>query len=85
MKTTQVFDCFAPCMYEKSPFFHCLVLESSPTTLLWVLHFLAQHFDLLGDSFKALEFINKAIEHTPTLLELLLVKAKILKVSPPLN
>ncbi|XP_063719063.1 N-alpha-acetyltransferase 15, NatA auxiliary subunit-like [Symsagittifera roscoffensis] len=55
-------------------------LETSPTTVLWVLHFLAQHYDYIGDQQKeALECINEAIEHTPTLLELLLVKAKILK------
>lgn len=51
-----------------------------PTTLLWVQYFLAQHFDYIGKQGVALEYINTAIESTPTLIELFLIKAKIFKV-----
>lgn len=51
-----------------------------PTTLLWVQYFLAQHFNYIGKQTLALEYINTAIESTPTLIELFLIKAKIYKV-----
>lgn len=51
-----------------------------PTAILWVYHFLAQHFDHLRDSKKAMEYIDKALEHTPTLIEAYMVKARIYKV-----
>ena len=51
-----------------------------PTAILWVYHFLAQHFDYLRDSKSAMEYINKALEHTPTLIEAYMVKARIYKV-----
>lgn len=51
-----------------------------PTTELWTLHFIAQHFCYLQQWEKALEFINRALEHTPTLVELYVVKGKIYKV-----
>uniref|UniRef100_A0A8C1EI55 N-alpha-acetyltransferase 15, NatA auxiliary subunit a n=1 Tax=Cyprinus carpio carpio TaxID=630221 RepID=A0A8C1EI55_CYPCA len=50
-----------------------------PTTLLWVQYFLAQHFNHIGKQTHALEYINTAIESTPTLIELFLIKAKIYK------
>ncbi|KAJ3218811.1 N-alpha-acetyltransferase 16, NatA auxiliary subunit [Dinochytrium kinnereticum] len=50
-----------------------------PSALLWVLYFLAQHFDFVKDGPKAVAYINEAIEHTPTLVELLMTKARILK------
>jgi len=50
-----------------------------PTTLLWVYYFLAQHFDYTNQPDKALHYINLAIEHTPTLVELYMVKGKIYK------
>ncbi|XP_066562716.1 N-alpha-acetyltransferase 16, NatA auxiliary subunit [Amia ocellicauda] len=53
--------------------------KEPPTTLLWVRYFLAQHFDKLGKRALALEYINAAIESTPTLIELFYVKAKIYK------
>uniref|UniRef100_A0A8C1MLZ4 N-alpha-acetyltransferase 15, NatA auxiliary subunit-like n=1 Tax=Cyprinus carpio TaxID=7962 RepID=A0A8C1MLZ4_CYPCA len=53
--------------------------EEPPTTLLWVQYFLAQHYDQIGQHTKALEYINAAIESTPTLIELFLIKAKIYK------
>uniref|UniRef100_A0AAQ6AKR7 N-alpha-acetyltransferase 15, NatA auxiliary subunit a n=1 Tax=Amphiprion ocellaris TaxID=80972 RepID=A0AAQ6AKR7_AMPOC len=53
--------------------------EEPPTTLLWVQYFLAQHFDFIGQPNVALEYINAAIDSTPTLIELFLIKAKIYK------
>ncbi|XP_015480603.1 N-alpha-acetyltransferase 15, NatA auxiliary subunit [Parus major] len=53
--------------------------EEPPTTLLWVQYYLAQHYDKIGLPSLALEYINAAIESTPTLIELFLVKAKIYK------
>ncbi|KAJ3307506.1 N-alpha-acetyltransferase 15, NatA auxiliary subunit [Blyttiomyces sp. JEL0837] len=50
-----------------------------PTALLWVLYFLAQHFDYVRDGKKAMEYIDEAIKHTPTMVELLMTKARILK------
>ena len=52
----------------------------APTVLLWTLYFLAQHYDQLRNMEKALEYVNRAVEHTPTLIELFIIKAKILKV-----
>ncbi|EAS00294.2 NMDA receptor-regulated protein (macronuclear) [Tetrahymena thermophila SB210] len=51
----------------------------SPCCLLWNYMLLAQHFDRVNQLTKALEYVNLAINHTPTLIELYLVKAKIYK------
>lgn len=48
--------------------------------LLWTYYYASQHYDFLGDTTKALEYINTAIEHTPTLIELFIVKGRIYKV-----
>lgn len=54
--------------------------EDEPSsTLLWVFHFLAQHYDRLRKYDRALEMIEAAIEHTPTAVECYLAKAKILR------
>lgn len=55
--------------------------EEPPTTLLWVQYFLAQHYDMIGQQTLSLDYINAAIESTPTLIELFLIKAKIYKVT----
>ncbi|KAH9373691.1 hypothetical protein HPB48_018664 [Haemaphysalis longicornis] len=49
------------------------------TALLWTYYFAAQHYDYLGCTAKALDLINAAIEHTPTLIELFVAKARIYK------
>lgn len=49
------------------------------SALLWTLYFMAQHYDHLRDTTKALEYINAAIEHTPTLIELFVTKGRIYK------
>ena len=51
----------------------------SPTTLLWTYYFLSQHCDHTGDYQMALDLVNTAIDHTPTLIELFLLKGKIYK------
>ncbi|GLD99136.1 hypothetical protein PINS_up007854 [Pythium insidiosum] len=51
----------------------------SPTVLLWTWYFAAQHFDRLGDHAKAMTFIDRCIEHTPTVLDFYQRKARILK------
>lgn len=49
------------------------------TALLWLLYYMAQHYDFLGDWKKALAIVDEAIEHTPTLIELFMLKGKIFK------
>ena len=46
---------------------------------IWVYYFSAQHFDILGNAEKALEYINKAIKLTPSVVEFYMVKSRILK------
>ncbi|KAK9476379.1 NMDA receptor-regulated protein 1-domain-containing protein [Lipomyces japonicus] len=55
------------------------VKNETPTTWLWVVYYLAQHYSKLDKADIALEYIEKAIAHTPTLVELHMTKAKILK------
>ncbi|KAE9543854.1 hypothetical protein AGLY_001978, partial [Aphis glycines] len=49
------------------------------SALLWVYHYLAQHYDYLNDIQKALTYIDMAITHTPTLIELFVTKGRIFK------
>jgi len=44
--------------------------EEAPTVFLWVLYFLAQHRDMLGDQDGALKLIDEALKHSPTLVDL---------------
>ena len=50
-----------------------------PSVFIWIYYFASQHYDILGESEKALEYINKAIKSTPSVVEFFMVKAKILK------
>ena len=52
---------------------------SIPTVFIWVYYFASQHYDILGESEKALKYINKAIKSTPSVVEFFMVKSKILK------
>jgi len=58
-------------------------LEDKPaepaSAILWTYFYLAQHYDFLKDYSKALHYINLAIEHTPTLIELFVCKGRIYK------
>lgn len=47
--------------------------------LLWTYYFLAQHYDFLQDTEKAIFYIDAAIDHTPTLIELFVCKGRIYK------
>ncbi|KAF9128228.1 N-alpha-acetyltransferase 16, NatA auxiliary subunit [Mortierella sp. 14UC] len=60
-------------------FDHSGAVVEPPTALLWTLYFLAQHFDYKRETEQALGYINRAIEHTPTLVELYMAKGRILK------
>ena len=53
--------------------------ELEPTTYLWTLYFLAQHYSYLSRHSKALDLLSVAIEHTPTLPELHMLRGKVLK------
>lgn len=53
--------------------------SENKTNILWVYYYLAQHYDYLGQYDKALEYIELANDHTPTLIELLTLKGKVYK------
>ncbi|XP_073292059.1 N-terminal acetyltransferase A complex auxiliary subunit NAA15-like [Primulina huaijiensis] len=53
--------------------------KEPPPTLLWTLFYLSQHYDRRGLYDIALKKIDEAIEHTPTVIDLYLVKSRILK------
>ncbi|KAH7098643.1 N-terminal acetyltransferase A, auxiliary subunit [Auriculariales sp. MPI-PUGE-AT-0066] len=50
-----------------------------PSTYLWSLYFLAQHWSKLGNQPRALDLIDTALAHTPTLPELYTFRGRILK------
>lgn len=52
-----------------------------PSSYLWSLYYLAQHYSLLGDSSRALAYIDAAIAHSTTMPELHMVRARVLKRS----
>ena len=54
-------------------------VSPDPSYYLWTLYFLAQHYSSLGQHEKALEILHIAMEHTPTLPELYMTKARVLK------
>ena len=51
--------------------------EQDPTVYLWLNYFIAQHYKFKGDVTNALKYVDAAIAHTPTLLELYTLKGKI--------
>ncbi|EYU21564.1 hypothetical protein ABFS82_09G099700 [Erythranthe guttata] len=53
--------------------------KEPPSTLMWILFYLAQHYDRRGQYGIALTKIDEAIEHTPTVIDLYSVKSRILK------
>lgn len=57
------------------------VTHEAPTSYLWTLYFLAQSYDQRRKLDKATQMIDEALQHTPTLVELHLTKARILKHS----
>lgn len=55
------------------------VNSAPPTTYLWILYYLAQHYSYLGQHSHSLSLLDEAISHTPTLPELHACKARVLK------
>ncbi|KAM1822990.1 hypothetical protein ACFX13_025647 [Malus domestica] len=55
------------------------VEKEPPSTLLWALFLLAQHYDRRGQYDMALSKIDEAIEHTPTVIDLYSAKSRVLK------
>jgi len=55
------------------------MVKEAPTCLLWTYYYVAQQYDFHGDYKTALELVNRAIDHTPTLIELFTLKGKIYK------
>ncbi|KAL9934073.1 hypothetical protein V8E36_007155 [Tilletia maclaganii] len=53
--------------------------QESPSSLLWVLYFLAQHYSSIQNGAAALDAIDAAIAHSPAMPELYLTRARILK------
>jgi N-alpha-acetyltransferase 15/16, NatA auxiliary subunit len=53
--------------------------RESPACLVWLYHFLAQHFDFLKNYEMALHYVNLAMEHTPTITDLYVTKGRIYK------
>uniref|UniRef100_A0A2P2HYW5 N-alpha-acetyltransferase 15, NatA auxiliary subunit-like n=1 Tax=Hirondellea gigas TaxID=1518452 RepID=A0A2P2HYW5_9CRUS len=53
--------------------------EKEPACILFVLMFLAEHHSHHGESEKALSLLQRALDHTPTLIELYIIKGAILK------
>ncbi|KAG1048725.1 hypothetical protein G6F43_008907 [Rhizopus delemar] len=64
---------------EKDGTFGSGLGKEPPTALLWCWYYLAKHYDYHKQFEKALEVINKAIMHTPTVVELYMTKGRILK------
>jgi N-alpha-acetyltransferase 15/16, NatA auxiliary subunit len=52
-----------------------------PTNYLWTLYFLTQHYSCISQPIKALSLLDIALTHTPTLPELHMCKARVLKRS----
>lgn len=53
--------------------------DEPPTTYLWTLYFLAHHYSYISQHTRSLELLDEALAHTPTLPELLMLKARVLK------
>jgi len=68
--------------YDKDPTGVCFDgsgIPENPATIMWTFYFIAHHYDILNNFQKANEFIEKAIAHTPTVVELYLCHARIRK------
>uniref|UniRef100_H2Y7M2 N-alpha-acetyltransferase 15, NatA auxiliary subunit n=1 Tax=Ciona savignyi TaxID=51511 RepID=H2Y7M2_CIOSA len=70
---------YIACLEEHSKFAEDDEETEPPTTLLWAWYFYAQHLDHIHEYERALELINQSLDHTPTLIELHVLKAKVLK------
>lgn len=54
-------------------------VKEPPSTLLWIMLLISQHYDRRGQHDIALAKIDEAMEHTPTVIDLYSTKARILK------
>lgn len=70
---------YLDCLKTEERFHPSQVEKEPPTALLWTYYFLAQHFDFMNQSDQALKYVDAALEHTPLLIELHALKAKIYK------
>jgi hypothetical protein len=53
-------------------------VEQDPTVQLWLYYYISQHKLYTNQPVEALEIINKAIQHTPTVCDLFFLKADIM-------
>ncbi|PKU72316.1 peptide alpha-N-acetyltransferase [Dendrobium catenatum] len=53
--------------------------KEPPSTLLWILFLLSQHYERRGQHGLALVKIDEAIKHTPTVIDLYSIKGRVLK------
>lgn len=60
-------------------FFDNEIANFPPPVFLWAKYFFAQHYLHFNQLEKALEFVNGALDHSPTLVELYILKARIVK------
>ncbi|AET39028.1 peptide alpha-N-acetyltransferase complex A subunit NAT1 Ecym_3556 [Eremothecium cymbalariae DBVPG len=60
-------------------YYNTLDDKEFPIQYVWTVYYLAQHYLFLKDFKKAKDYIEKAIEHTPTLVELYILNGRILK------
>jgi len=70
---------YSNCLESNQKFNQADEEEQDPTVLLWTNFYLAQHFDHFRNIKDALLYINRVLDHTPTLIEGYMVKAKIYK------
>ncbi|CUS21632.1 LAQU0S03e07052g1_1 [Lachancea quebecensis] len=60
-------------------YFDSISPKETPIPYVWTCYFLCQHFLYLKSFQKAREYIELALAHTPTLVELYILKARVLK------
>jgi len=53
--------------------------EEPPSSMLFSLMVMGEHYDFLGRTTKAMEYVDRAIDHTPTFVEIYMTKARVLK------
>lgn len=76
------------CRESALTYLACIDLDDSvesPSTYLWTLYFLASHYSSLAKHTLALETLSVAESHTPSLPELPMLRARILKRSGDLQ
>lgn len=60
-------------------FFANEVPQLPPTVFVWANYFLSQHYLYLGDLTKSMAYVDAALDHSPTLVELYILKARVTK------